>query len=184
MVDEKKKRKKWTSILASEEFNFAKIGESLAERPDDLIGRKLVVNLMTFMNDPKKQNISLEFKIVGVKDSSSVCDLIGYRVSKSYTKRVVRKSVDKMEDSFRVQSKDNISYLIKPFMVTRYPCQRSHLTRIQQVIRARVVDYFKTLDSKQVFSQVISNSLQIELRSLARKVFPVAISEIRVLQRL
>ena len=183
MADEKRKKKRWHGIVSSQEFNHAPIGETLVEDPQTLLGRNITVSLMTLTNDHKKQNISVVFKISEIKEGVAQTTLVGYKISKSYVRRVVRKAVNKIDIAFTVQSKDNIAYTLKPLIVTRYKCHNSVLTTIQKHIRSYFTEEFKNIESKHVFSTVMSNSLQKNLRSALKKIYPIGISEIRVLER-
>ena len=60
---DRKKRKKWYTVLATKDLQELYLGETLAEEPQELLGRHLHLNLMTLLNDPKKQSITVHFAI-------------------------------------------------------------------------------------------------------------------------
>ena len=65
-------KKKWYPIVAQGEFEKTKLGESFVHAAKDLMGKHLTLNLMALTNDPKKQGVSLTFKVVRVEGDSGV----------------------------------------------------------------------------------------------------------------
>ncbi len=180
----KKKKKKWFSIYTNENFNNLKIGESLGTEVKDLIGRKIIVNLSTLFNDPKKQSINAIFKINEIKGESAIAHIVGYELSQSHLKRVMRRSKDKIEDSFICESKDKIKFRIKPFLLTKTQTKRSILASLKHKAR----EYFNDVSSKNDFNvliqNIISNKVQKDLKGVIKKVYPIILCEIRILERI
>lgn len=181
--DLKKKKKHWFSILASEDFNQAKLGETLASEVGNLIGRHIRVNLMSLTNEPKKQSFSLVFVVQNVEGDIAHTALEGYYMNQAYLRRMVRKSVQKIEDSFFVVTKDNVKLVVKPVFVTKVKILRGVATRLRKTARELVAQTAKDTASAELFSKVISNKLQMELKEAFKKIYPVSLSEIRVLAR-
>ena len=111
-----KTKKKWYSIVAPA-FNNAVIGETLGYEPKNLENRKLDVNLMSITNDPKNQNTKIILKVNNVKDDNAIVDVIGYGLTLSYVRRLIRKDANKVVDSFVYETKDNVKVVVKPFCV-------------------------------------------------------------------
>jgi len=57
----RKGKKKWVKIVAPQEFNNKELGESYVYDEKSLIGKKLQVNLMNVIGNPRKQNANLIF---------------------------------------------------------------------------------------------------------------------------
>mgnify|MGYP001577689272 CR=1 FL=1 len=185
MADEqKKKKKKWHSILASPEFNNIKIGETLASESEGLVGRSITLNLMVLTNDPKKQSYNVVFRVTNLKGEEGISDLRKYYMNTSHTRRLVRKGIKKVEDSFLVQTKDDVKYQVKPLVILRFKTQKSIASAIRKTAKEHLTNLFKSIDSKDVFLSVISNKIQMDLKSLLRKIYPVNVCEIRVLEKL
>lgn len=180
----KKKKKIWVSIFAPQQFNNLEIGETLCEEPKQLIGRKINVNLMTLTNDPKKQNVRLNFKVKEVKGEKVEAEVVGYELNSSHVKRVVRRGSEKIDDSFLVETKDNIKYRIKPLLLTRYETKRSILSAIRAKMREIAVENFKKNDSVTMLNLIVSNTFQREAKDAIKKIYPIAICEIRMLHKL
>ncbi|MEK6861020.1 MAG: hypothetical protein AABY07_03530 [Nanoarchaeota archaeon] len=184
MAEETRKKKRWYPILASNEFNNIQVGETVASEANNLIGRTVIVNLMVLTNDPKKQSYNVVFKVKNVSNDSGITELIKYYMNIAHTKRLVRKGISKVEDSFVVKTKDNVQYKIKPFIIVRFKAQKSYLTGIRMKAREHITNLFNDLESKDVFLTVVSNKLQMDLKSILKKIYPVNVCEIRILEKL
>ena len=185
MVSEKQRsKKKWLSIVAKGEFNNVKLGESLVATPQHLLNKYLKINLMTLTNDPKKQGITVRFAVKNVDGNTGVAELVGYQMNTSHIKRLVRKAIKRIDDSFILKTKDNVSYEVKPLLIARHKTTQSVATTIRKRVRELLQNSFQNMTSEDVFMYVITNKLQMDVKNDVRKIYPLAISEIRVLKRL
>lgn len=178
----KKRKKRWYGIVAPQEFNSKRIGETLAGEPNEMLGRSVKINLMNLIDDYKKQGINIHFKVEAVNDDNAVCKTIGYEMLKSHARRMVRKGADKMDDSFIAQAKDGGQFRVKPVVVTRNMVPHSALGMMRKIIRDYVIEKFKELSSIEVFEAAIQSKLQREMRSSIAKICPVSACEIRTLE--
>ena len=182
-TDIKMKKKRWISILAPAAFNSQELGETTCERPEQLVGRKLVINLMSLTNDPKKQNVQVHFKIVNVTNDKAETQIVGCELSGAYVKKVIRRSGGKVEDSFAVTTKDNVKFQVKPLLMTRHKIYKSTLNDMQLKAREYIQNDFKNMDAEVALQAILMNKLQKETRENVRKIYPVSLCEIRKLER-
>jgi len=176
---EKKKKKQWYTILASKQFQHVKLGESRAYVIQDLMGKTLKINLMTLTNNPRGQSINLHFKIKNISENNCIADIIDYKISNSHIKRLVRKASNKLEESFLVKTKDGVAFRIKPLILTRYKANKSVLTDLRKKIYEIITEFISEKDSLDIYSQVISHKLQMEVKNSIKKIYPIAICEIK-----
>ncbi len=176
---DRKKRKKWYSVVSTKEFQELYLGESLAEEPGELIGRRLHLNLMTLLNDPKKQSITVHFAIREVKGDVGVASLVHYQLNNSYLKRLVRKTSNKMEESFVLMTKDGQRCRIKPVLFTRNKVNNSTLTTLRKKAQEHLIQIFLQYSLAELFHLIISNKLQMELKAALKKIYPVSSCEIK-----
>lgn len=187
MVVEKelrRKRKRWFGVHAGAEFSQVKIGESLACECSELVGRVVEVGASVLTGDVKRQGFVAGFRVVKCENEVGHAELVRFQMGQSLVRRLARKGVKKVEDSFEVVSKDNVRFRVKPLLVTRRKTQRSVTSGLHGVMRGFLLEWCKGLDAREVFSSVLGNRVQMELKGAVRKVYPVALSEIRVLERL
>lgn len=183
-ASEPKKKKRWIAILSSREFNNVEIGETLCVLPDEILGRKIVANLMYLTNDPKKQHVNIKFKANEIKGDKVASEMIGYELSNSYVKRAARKGRNKIDESFVVKTKDNINLKIKPLMITRHKTKGSILSELRKRTKEFISNAAQQYTYSEMIGVIVQNRLQRDLRLNLSKTYPLAVCEIRMIERL
>lgn len=176
-----KKKKIWIKIIAPREFHNKPLGETLQR--EKLSGRKLKVSLSNLIGDFKKQNTSIGFVVTEVKDNQAKTEVYKYIISPSHLKRLVRKSKNKIDDSFVVETKDKIKLRVKPFMVTRQKTSRSTLTSLRKISREQLERYIKGNTFVDFIRDVISGKIQGRLKYELKIAYPLSLYEIRCIER-
>lgn len=179
----KKKRKRWITIVASKEFNHVEIGESFCSDPKNLIGKIANINLASLTNDPRKQNIKINFKVSEIKEDKANTEIIAYSIIPAHIKRMTRRARDKIEDSFLIESKDKIRMRIKPLILTRTEAKRSVLATLRKKSREFFIENAKKQNYADIFSILIGNKWQREIKEHLKKIYPVIACEIKILEK-
>jgi ribosomal protein S3AE len=97
----------------------------------------------------------------------------------SYIRRTMRKSTDYVEDSFETECKD-AKIRVKPFLITRKRVSRAVLKTLRQKTKEELTKHLTVRSSKELFSEIITNKLQKQLSLKLKKIYPLALCEIRV----
>lgn len=126
------------------------------------------------------KGLELKAKISFVEDKLE-SELVSLRLSSPYIKRVMRRGTDYVEDSFEIECKD-AKIRVKPFMITRNRVSRAVRRAIREVARKHLQSKIKLRKSEELFSEIITNKIQKELSLKVKKVYPLAMCEIRVLE--
>ena len=184
MAVQQKKKKKWYSIYATGLFKDQKIGESLSNEAASLVGKKIALNLMELTNDPKKQNFRIIFKVVKVENDKAAADLICYEMLITNVKRIMRKGVEKIEESLIVQSKDNINVQLKPMLLTRRKIKRSIASAIRKKLRETLLEEAKKLEYNELIQYIIFNKIQKQVKDAMNKIYPLVVVEFRIVKKL
>jgi small subunit ribosomal protein S3Ae len=179
-----KKKKKKAYLLYAKEFDNVEIGETLASEDNLIIGRTIEVNLAQLTNDPKTQNIKIKFKIKEVKENKGYAELNSYFMLPTYIRRVVKTAREKLDDSFKLMTKDNINIVVKPLLLTKALTQSSILSHLRKKTREFFNDYCKKNDYKKFLDDLIMHNLQRELKEVLKKVYPLSVAEIRLMEKL
>ena len=96
----------------------------------------------------------------------------------SYVRRMMRKGVDYVEDSFVVDSKD-AKLRIKPILITRNRVSRAVRRALRDTARKYLEGYLKTRDARELFDEIMTNKLQRGLNVKLKKIYPLGLCEIR-----
>lgn len=143
-----------------------------------LVGRTVKADLSRIARKP----FLATFTIERIKDESSVASFKRLSLPSTYVQRLFKRRVSYVEDSFIAKAKDG-RLKIKPLLITPRKVHRRIRKALREIARKALSDSVATKDSEAVFVAVVQGRLQSELAKKARKVYPLSVSEIRVLER-
>ena len=98
-----------------------------------------------------------------------------------FLRRMVRKGTNYVEDSFDAECKD-AKLRIKPLLVTRRKVSRAIRKELRNKMKEELTDYVKNKESEQLFDEVLKSQIQKVLSLRLKKVYPLALCEIRILE--
>ncbi len=125
---------------------------------------------------------SLELRLrVSAKDGELNASPISLNLMNSYIRKVIRNGTDYVEDSFGGECKDT-KVRIKPFLITRNRVSRAVMRALRNNAKSFLEGYLKTRSSEEIFSEILSNKLQKLLFAKLKKVYPLALCEIRAFE--
>lgn len=180
----KVKKKIWFPIVATSHFNNVEVGETFIAQPSALIGRNVSYNLGLLMNDSKSQNVKVTFKIKEIKDNRALTELVKYEIASGSLKRMVHKGKEKIDDSFKLKSRDGVNVRVKPFIVTKSAANRSILTALRKKSQELLADFLKRSDYEAFFQDIIRFKVQSIMKKELKKIYPLAQFQIRILEKL
>ena len=123
---------------------------------------------------------SFELKMKVVKNEKDLeAEPISLELMGSYVRRMMRLGIDYVEDSFKAELKDGKA-IVKPFMITRNKVSRAVRKELRNSARKFLEAYLKTRDTREAFTEIITNKVQKELFIRLKKVYPLALCEIRI----
>ena len=97
---------------------------------------------------------------------------------------MMRKGRKKIEDSFVIQTKDNVKARIKPIIMTRSKTQRSVLASIRKEAKEFIEEKVKTQNFVDLINNTISTKFQREIRDKLKKIYPLALCEFGVITKI
>ena len=115
---------------------------------------------------------------VKVSNNEAVAIPIKLVLFQFYLRRLIRKSTSYIEDSFLVDTQ-NKKLRVKIFLITRKMVPRSIRAKIRKTCQENIKEFCKTKDYEDFFSSVLSNSIQRELAGKLKKIYPLAVCEIK-----
>ena len=175
-------KKQWVEISAPSSFKVQTIGESFVESAEKLVGRSINVNLMNLTNDPKTQNIRMDFKVIGAKGDRTQTRATSYKISPASIKRLVRRGSSRIDDSFVCRTKDGVTVRVKPFLVTRSKVNK----RLASALRKSAKTYLETTIEKTPYDNlvdlIVGYRIQREMRRILGKLYPLKACEVRSIE--
>lgn len=141
---------------------------------DELNGRTTKLDLTRILRG-KSIEATIKFS---VKEGKATGEIKKLSLLSFYIRRMMRKSISYVEDSFSAPSKNN-KLRIKPFMITRKKVSRAVRKALRNQGKEFLIEYIKDKDTDEIFSDILSNKLQKALSLKMKKIYPLALCEIR-----
>lgn len=143
--------------------------------PEDFDGRVITLDMTRNL---RGKNLELKMKIRNengkLKAFPVSANLVG-----SYVRRAMRRGTDYVEDSFQAACNGG-SFLVKPFFITRKRVSRLVRKALREHARAYLIEHLKVRPIQELFSDVITGKLQKGLALKLKKIYPLAMCEIRI----
>ncbi len=151
--------------------------ELYAATKEELTGKTIKLDLTKSL---RGKNLELTLRILN-ENGKLVTRPEKTELTTTYIHRVMRKSTDYIEDSFETTCRDATAR-IKPFFITRRRVSRAVLKALRNAAHDYLQHYTKTRTIEELFSDVITNKLQKQLAFVLKKVYPLALCEIRIFE--
>ncbi|MDP1696164.1 MAG: hypothetical protein Q8L29_04595 [archaeon] len=146
-----------------------------ASAPEELNGKVITIDLTRSLRG-RSFVMRLKVKAEGEKLTA---EPVSVELAGSYIRRMFRKGVDYVEDSFETACRDKKA-VIKFFMLTRNKVSREIIKKIRNDAREYLINYAKIRDSKEILTDIMTNKIQKEVSFKVKKIYPLALCEIRV----
>ena len=175
-------KKKWYKIIAPAMFNEEEIGETYVVEPVKTVGRVANVNLMVLTNDPKKQHINIGFRMCSVEGEKVRTEVYSYNLMPSSLRRFIRRSRDRIDDSFICVTSDNKSVVIKPLLITRFKANRSIVSSLRLNTKNFLIDLISKTKFDDFMKDVLSHKVQNQLKLHLKKIYDLKTCEMRSIE--
>ncbi len=149
----------------------------LAFKQEELEGKIIKFDLTKIL---KGKGCEASF-IVKKEGDKLVGEVYNFRIYPSYIKRLIGRGVSIVEDSFVCETKDK-SIRFKPFLITRKKVHRSVRKALRNKAKELIIKEASAKTKNEIFRSVISASLQKALSKKLKKIYPLAVCELRVVK--
>lgn len=176
------KKKRWYQIIAPKLLRNAVLGEVFVADPNMVIGKIVKANLMGLTNNVKQQNINLKFKITSIQGDKAYSELIGFELVPTSVRRLVRKGIKRIDESFVCVTSDGKKIRIKPFLLIRITTRSSTMLALRKQTKDFLTNGIKKTSYENLISSLMSHRLQSSLRDHLKKIYPLRTCEIRKIE--
>ena len=180
-VSRQRQGKRWYTILAPEQFDRAEIGETLAEEPDDVIGRTVQTTLGEITNDQGQNNTKLTFKITDVGSDTAYTEFIEHELARDYLRSLVRRGASKIEAVRTVRTTDDYRVRVQPVAFTTKKADRSQEQAIRAIMTDIVEEAAEERDFEEFVDSVVDGRLSSAIYGDAKSIYPLRRAEIQKL---
>lgn len=145
--------------------------------PETLAGKTIKLDLSRKL---KGRGLEVVFQILN-KDKTLIAYPKNMTLMRSYITRMMRKRVNYVEDSFTSSCKD-VPVTIKPFLITRKKVSRAIRNNLRKTAKEFILEYTKTKTYMELAESVLFGEIQKEMYPRLKKVYPLSLCEIRILE--
>lgn len=182
---DKWKMKRWYTIRAPRHpWNFQKIGETLGESDEHIVGRVYEMTQQEFNGDFSKMHVILRFRVHECVGQDALTTFIGHHHQTDHTRRQIRRYRGKVDDVVDVVTTDGYLVRVKPLIITAQRVQ----TSVKQDMRTRCREIIIASAAKSTYAQVqtaiLDGTLEEEIRKGVKPIYPVRSVAIRKSQLL
>lgn len=144
---------------------------------EELVGKVIKLDLTRSL---KGKSLELKFKVKNDGEKligePTKMELVG-----SYIRKMMRTGTDYVEDSFVAECKDGKA-IVKPFLITRNKVSRSVRNALRNEARKFLEGHLRARNIRDIFSEMTANRVQREMSLRLKKIYPLALCEIRVFE--
>ena len=173
------KKKFWCPLIAPKVFNNEKLGEIYLTEASQAVGRTFWYGLKELSENMRDQNVYLNFKIKNAAGNNLNTDLVGYKLTPTSIKKMVRRNYDRSDDSFVVETSDNRKVRLKTLILTAYQTKHSNSTRLKKIMIKRLTEDIKKINFGNLLDKLVSHRLQMETKKFLTKIYPVKVFEVK-----
>jgi len=151
--------------------------EVLSDSLDQVNGKTLKLD-MTRMLKGKSSEMVFSIK---TKEGKAIAEPKKLTVLPYFIRHMLHVGVDYVEDSFIVKSLES-ELIVKPFLITRKKVSRAVKRTLRNSAKNFLQDYIKTETNDKVFDEILSGQVQKALSLKLKKIYPLGLCEIRIIQ--
>ena len=182
---DKWKLKRWYTIRAPRHpWDFKRIGETLGESDEHIIGRVYEMTQQEFDGNFSKMHVVMRFRVTECVGQDALTTFIGHHHQTDHTRRQIRRYRGKVDDVIDVVTTDGYLVRMKPLIITQQRVQ----TSVKQDMRTRTRDIIIACCAKNTYSDVqralLDGKLEEEIEKGVKSIYPVRSVAIRKSQLL
>ena len=182
---DKWKTKRWYTIRAPRHpWDFKRIGETIGESDEHIIGRVYEMTQQEFDGNFSKMHVVMRFRVTECVGQDALTTFIGHHHQTDHTRRQIRRYRGKVDDVVDVVTTDGYLVRMKPLIITQQRVQ----TSVKQDMRTRARDIIIAFCAKNTYSDVqralLDGKLEDEIEKGVKSIYPVRSVAVRKSQLL
>ncbi|MDD5163478.1 MAG: hypothetical protein PHD95_04690 [Candidatus ainarchaeum sp.] len=175
---DKWKRKKWFKIVAPAEFNKSELGETIVEKPKNLLNRAIRANLGDLSGQKIKRHITITFRVNNVEGQQASTEITGHEINPSFMLRMTRRRISKMEVVQLIETSDAKKLRIKTIALSVRKLAAKQETAIRNLIREEIEQSCSKKNYGQLMQELVFGALAAKLFKQVKAIAPIRRLEI------
>lgn len=184
MVKKSAKAKKWYTIISPQMFGEKEIGETFADSPESLIGRKIHLSVLEFADNTDKYYMKLSFRINRIEGNKAFTEFYGSECMQDYVSRMVVRRVRRIDTVQDLNTKDNFRLRVKGIAIISRRAKSSIQIKISNCIKETLKKEVESTTLDNIVKKLLSDEIKARVLSEARRIYPVRNFEVRKMELL
>ncbi|MFW9996287.1 MAG: 30S ribosomal protein S3ae [Candidatus Odinarchaeota archaeon] len=157
----------------------SQIGETLAEEPEQLIGRVLEVPLSDLTGNFSLIYVKLQFQITDVVGKTCKTKFKGHSYAMDYLRSLVKRRRTRVDAIDNIITADGVQMRITTTAFTTHRAKSSIKYAIRKIIANFIRERSRALNFAEMTTQILKGTLNSELYDLCKNIFPLSNVEVQ-----
>ncbi len=167
---DKWKKKVWYAIFSPEEFEKREIGQTVAEKPEFVLGRTITMSAGEIAKQPRLSHVSIRFKVSDVQGQKAFTQLQSFAVADSYTRRIVRRRSSKLQVVQSVLTKDGFRARVKMITITGQKVTQAQGSAIRKIMSDELDKAAGAREFRVLVQELMFGNLSSGIAKRAKKI--------------
>jgi small subunit ribosomal protein S3Ae len=177
-VSRQKQEKRWYTVHAPEQFDREELGETLAEEPEQVLGRTVDTTLGEIREDAGENNTKLSFKITDVGSDAAYTEFIKHELTRDYMRSLVRRGASKVDGYVTVLTTDDYRTQLQLVAYTTKKADDSQERAIRRVMIDMIEEAAEERTFQELVDGVVNGRLSSAIYGEAKTIYPLRRVEI------
>jgi len=172
------KAKSWYKVYTPEGLGKTYIGDTIANGPENLVGRIMQTTLGEIINDYSRQNVKMKFRVNEVAADAAYTEFIGHELTRDYLRSLVKRRSSRIDCHMQIVTKDNkkVHLTISCYTFARANIAQEHALR--NAIFAGINAQAPAWDLTTLVNGIVSGEISRDLFKVVKTLYPTRRVEI------
>ncbi|MBN2067387.1 MAG: hypothetical protein JW744_02875 [Candidatus Diapherotrites archaeon] len=170
---DKWKKKQWFQIIAPKDFDEKALGETIAEKEKNLIGRTIEVNLGDLTGQRQKRHIKITFKVNQIEGTRAKTAIVGHKISHGFLNRLVRRRASKIELTQFLALEGGKRLKVKTMVLSLKKLGRKQERALANELKDRIEKAYRKKAPEQAQQEFIFGAAASKLFKQLKKIAPL-----------
>jgi small subunit ribosomal protein S3Ae len=172
------KAKSWYKVYTPDSLGKVYIGDTIANDPENVVGRVMQTTLGEIINDYARQNVKMKFRVENVTGDAAYTEFIGHELTRDYLRSLVKRRTSRIDSHVPVTTKDGkkVDLTVTCYTLTRANLSQTHA--IRGLMAQKAQDMAREGDFNALLNGIVTGEISKEIFKAVKPLFPVRRVEI------
>ncbi|MEM3086111.1 MAG: 30S ribosomal protein S3ae [Halobacteria archaeon] len=170
----KTKRPKSSYTIMSPDFlGNLPLGETVADDPAKLVGRRIETNMAEITGDQWRQSTRVSFKIASVDGTTARTVFDGHQMARDYMRSLAKRRTSKIDAIVHLSTKDGARVVLQASGFTLRRANEPQVKAVREAMVTVLRQRAGALDLVQLVQEMVLGKLSADLYKEAKSIYPL-----------